>query len=167
MKKITVDRACFAVQEIDGRARAGTRRAARLCANGTRTDRSAEFVSANSVCWRCGGTQRAHGDRRDAAAASFATGSSSLSSSTARTRPAASALPKRSIRNFSMPAPTPITLGNHSWDQREALVFIERAPTPDSSGEFSGRTRPDAVRRSSTPKTASARWSSTASAAFS
>jgi 2',3'-cyclic-nucleotide 2'-phosphodiesterase len=21
-----------------------------------------------------------------------------------------------------------VTLGNHSWDQREALVFIERAP---------------------------------------
>ena len=27
-----------------------------------------------------------------------------------------------------MPAPTSITGGNHSWDQREALVFIERAP---------------------------------------
>ena len=23
-----------------------------------------------------------------------------------------------------------ITLGNHAWDQREALVFIERAPRP-------------------------------------
>ena len=27
-----------------------------------------------------------------------------------------------------MPAPTWSPLGNHSWDQKEALVFIERAP---------------------------------------
>ncbi len=27
-----------------------------------------------------------------------------------------------------MPAPNAVTLGNHAWDQREALVFIERAP---------------------------------------
>ena len=32
-----------------------------------------------------------------------------------------------------------VTLGNHAWDQREALVFIERAPKPGPPGELSAR----------------------------
>ena len=34
-----------------------------------------------------------------------------------------------------------ITLGNHAWNQKEALVFIERAPQPDPSAELSAATR--------------------------
>jgi calcineurin-like phosphoesterase len=58
----------------------------------------------------------------------IATGSSISSSSTARTPPAASASPRRSINEFIDAGADAITLGNHAWDQREALVFIERAP---------------------------------------
>jgi len=41
-----------------------------------------------------------------------------------------------------------ITLGNHAWNQKEALVFIERAAAPDPPLEFSApyarpRRRPD------------------------
>ena len=32
-----------------------------------------------------------------------------------------------------------ITLGNHAWDQKEALVFIEQAPRLDSPDQLSGR----------------------------
>ena len=32
-----------------------------------------------------------------------------------------------------------ITGGNHSWDQREALVFIERAPRLDPPAQLSAR----------------------------
>ena len=42
--------------------------------------------------------------------------------------PAASASPRRSIRSCIDAGADAITLGNHAWDQREALVFIERAP---------------------------------------
>ena len=48
--------------------------------------------------------------------------------STARTPPAASASPRRSISEFIDAGADAITGGNHAWDQREALVFIERAP---------------------------------------
>src|SRR6201995_2205147 len=33
-----------------------------------------------------------------------------------------------------------ITLGNHAWDQREALVFIERAPRLIRPANFPNRT---------------------------
>ena len=59
-----------------------------------------------------------------------------------------------------------VTLGNHAWNQREALVFIERAPRLVRPRIFRG-ARPAAARRWSTPGTASARWSSTPSAACS
>ena len=32
-----------------------------------------------------------------------------------------------------------VTLGNHAWDQKEALVFIERAPRLDPADQLSGR----------------------------
>ena len=48
--------------------------------------------------------------------------------SMARTPPAVSASPKRSTTNFIDAGVDAVTLGNHAWDQREALVFIERAP---------------------------------------
>ena len=60
-----------------------------------------------------------------------------------------------------------VTLGNHAWDQREALVFIERAPRLVRPANFPSGTRRAAARRWSTPRTASARWSSTPSAASS
>ncbi len=60
-----------------------------------------------------------------------------------------------------------VTLGNHAWDQREALVFIERAAAAGSPGEFSRGERRAVARRWSIPRTAGARWSSTPSAASS
>ena len=59
-----------------------------------------------------------------------------------------------------------VTLGNHAWDQREALVFIERAPRLVRPANFPKGT-PGRGARWSTPRTASARWSSTPSAASS
>ena len=59
-----------------------------------------------------------------------------------------------------------VTLGNHSWDQREALVFIERAPRLVRPANFR-RARRAAGPCWSTPEAASARWSSTPSAASS
>ena len=50
-----------------------------------------------------------------------------------------------------------VTLGNHSWDQREALVFIERAPRLIRPVNYP-RARPAAAPLWSTPRTASARW---------
>ena len=40
-----------------------------------------------------------------------------------------------------------VTLGNHAWDQKEALVFIERAPRPDPAAQLSRRARRAAARR--------------------
>ena len=53
-----------------------------------------------------------------------------------------------------------VTLGNHAWDQHEALVFIERAPRLVRPRIFR-KARRAAAPRWSTPRTASARWSST------
>ena len=38
-----------------------------------------------------------------------------------------------------------ITLGNHAWDQREALVFIERAPRLIRPDQLSAPARPGAA----------------------
>ena len=38
-----------------------------------------------------------------------------------------------------------ITLGNHAWDQREALVFIERAPKLIRPANYPKGTRPMAL----------------------
>ena len=59
-----------------------------------------------------------------------------------------------------------VTLGNHAWDQREALVFIERAPKLIRPPTFR-RARRAAAQPWSIPRTASARLSSTPSAASS
>ena len=50
-----------------------------------------------------------------------------------------------------------ITLGNHAWDQREALVFIERAPRLVRPLNYPP-ARPAAAPRWSTPRTARACW---------
>lgn len=60
-----------------------------------------------------------------------------------------------------------VTLGNHSWDQREALVFIERAPRLIRPGELSEGHARAAAPHWWIPRTASARWSSTRWAASS
>ena len=53
-----------------------------------------------------------------------------------------------------------ITGGNHSWDQREALVFIERAPEAACARSIFRTARPAAAPRWSTPRTARAcSWS--------
>ncbi len=52
-----------------------------------------------------------------------------------------------------------ITLGNHAWDQREALVFIERAPRLIRPPIFRA-ARPAAARRWWRPSAASAHSSS-------
>jgi len=59
-----------------------------------------------------------------------------------------------------------VTLGNHAWDQREALVFIERAPRLVRPANFP-RGTPGGARRWSIPRAANARWWSTRSAASS
>lgn len=59
-----------------------------------------------------------------------------------------------------------VTLGNHSWDQREALVFIERAERLVRPQTIRA-ARPAAAPLWSRPRTASMRSSSTRSAASS
>ena len=51
-----------------------------------------------------------------------------------------------------------ITRGNHSWDQREALVFIERAAAADRPAQLSRPARRGAARPVETPRTARACW---------
>ena len=66
----------------------------------------------------------------------LATSSISLPS-TARTRPAASASRSRSCYDLLDAGADVVTLGNHAFDQKEALVFIERQPQLDTPHQLS------------------------------
>ncbi len=94
--------------------------------------------------------------------------SSISSSSTARTRPAASASPRRSCEELLDAGADAVTLGNHAFDQKEALVFIER-----HDRAASGRSTIPRARRAAAPAllqapaTAPTCWSSTPWAASS
>ena len=130
MKPIAAIGIAFAAQEIDDGADDAARRAARSRANRAResstsrtTDGACAFFSSATSSAAAAALSSTSGCR-----AWCATGSSISSSSTARTRPAASASPRRSISELLDAGADAVTLGNHAWDQSEALVFIERAP---------------------------------------
>ena len=95
------------------------------------------------------------------------TGSSISSSSTARTPPAASASPRRSINELIDAGADAVTLGNHAWDQREALVFIERAPRLVRPVNYPAGTPGRGAAMIESARTARACWSSTRWAASS
>jgi len=60
-----------------------------------------------------------------------------------------------------------VTLGNHAWDQREALVFIERAPRLVRPANFPKGTPGRGTALVDTKKRQAGHWSSTPSAASS
>ena len=83
------------------------------------------------------------------------------SSSTARTLPAASASRRRSATRSSRAGADAITLGNHAWDQREALVFIERQPRLVRPANYPPGTPGRGADLIETRARATASWSST------
>ena len=127
VKAITAVGTRILVAGNKSRSRAAARRGAGLCANGKESVRFPELNFAYSLRWRRGRPGRPHRDRgisarhgqRLALDLVVVNGENSAGGF---------GITEAIYQEFLDAGADAVTLGNHAWDQREALVFIERAP---------------------------------------
>ena len=127
-KPIVAVGVAYGVSRGRGGARRTARPAARLRPDRFRTHRSEGRLMRLLFVGDVVGRARPRGGRSSICRTCARAGGSTSSSSTARTPPAASASPRRSSSEFLEAGADAVTLGNHAFDQSEALTFIERQP---------------------------------------